>query len=191
MHVMNPNDLKWDGTERRNELIRVARSIIVVVDEDPVARARRVDALKDEGFDVRGVESGVEALTENSDALVIVAAQALGDMTATALITELRHKRRHLPVILFGDVVDDVDVVIEALRAGAYDFVLGPLDPSALALSVRRAAKFAELTRDGARLIDARRITFGKFIGSSRRMRDLQDVVARVALSDVAVLVRG
>lgn len=190
MNAVNTDASPWDGNERRAERDRVARTMVVVVDSDQSACGPRVDALRHEGFVVRGVATAAEALTICGDALVIVAAQALSDMSGIALIAELRRRRRDLPVVLFGDV-EKVEAVIDGLRAGAHDFVPGPLDAPLLALSVRRAVKYAALTRDGARILDETKVTDGKFIGSSQCMRDLQDIVARVAVSDISVFIRG
>jgi DNA-binding NtrC family response regulator len=190
MPVSPMQDSTWTGDERRNEHARVDRRGVLVVDSDPARLALHLEVLAHEGFAVTGVETGRDAIAQTGDALVVVATSQLTDMTGVQLTEEIGRKRRDLPVVLLGGT-DDVDAVVAALRAGAYDFVPAPLDTTVLTLCVRRAAKAAALSQDGARLVDAHKASRGKFIGSSRHMRTLQSLVARVAMSDVTVLVRG
>jgi two-component system, NtrC family, response regulator HydG len=86
-----------------------------------------------------------------------------------------------------------VEVAISAIRAGAYDFIVKPVDGKLLALTVARAIQHRRLRDEVKRL---RRVVAGaegqgEMIGASPAMKTMKDLVARVADSDASVLIMG
>src|SRR5205823_5895591 len=115
-----------------------------------------------------------------------------GGMVGTELCRELVARRPELPVVVVT-AYGTLDTAVDAIRAGAYDFVTKPLDMEDLALTVHRAVKHRALQEEVRRLRravrDARR--FEEMIGASDAMAEVFDLAARAAESDVTVLVTG
>jgi two-component system response regulator HydG len=86
-----------------------------------------------------------------------------------------------------------VDSAIAAIRAGAYDFLTKPFEFEALELAIARAAQHRSLREEVRRLREQVSGTapFSELVGESAPMRELYDLVARVAGSDASVLVTG
>ncbi|MCA9518466.1 MAG: sigma-54-dependent Fis family transcriptional regulator, partial [Myxococcales bacterium] len=97
-----------------------------------------------------------------------------------------------LPVLVltaFGSMESAVD----ALRAGAWDYITKPVDMEDLARRLARAVENSRLRREVARLRrrEADRAAFGTVIGRSGVMRRVFDVLERVAATDIGVLITG
>jgi two-component system response regulator HydG len=97
-----------------------------------------------------------------------------------------------IPVIVIT-AFGSMEVAIEAIRAGAYDFITKPVALDTIRLTVQRAARHRALSRKVERLQQALRETreFEGLLGSSPPMRQLVDLVDRVAPSDTVVLITG
>ena len=97
-----------------------------------------------------------------------------------------------VPVVLVTGH-NSVDVAISAIRAGAYDFIVKPVDAKLLALTVARAVQHRRLRDEVKRLrrVVAGAEAQGQMIGESPAMKTVFDLVARVAGSDASVLIIG
>ncbi|HEX4477596.1 MAG TPA: sigma-54 dependent transcriptional regulator [Polyangiaceae bacterium] len=99
--------------------------------------------------------------------------------------------RPDVPVIVvtgFGSM----EAAVGAIRAGAYDFVTKPVDPSVIGLMVERALKHRRLQEEVKRLRRAATPQgFQQIIGASSAMRRVFDLVSRVSDTDATVLVTG
>lgn len=105
------------------------------------------------------------------------------------LLSELRPD---IPVIVFT-AFGSLDTAIQAIRAGAYDFITKPFELEALALSLDRAVRFRQLNAQVKRLETALAPTkgAGELLGESKAMMDLKELVGRVAPTDSSVLLAG
>jgi two-component system response regulator HydG len=86
-----------------------------------------------------------------------------------------------------------LETAVAAIRAGAYDFITKPVETETLGLALERALRHRELRLEVRRLRAAVREAhgFGAFLGASAAMRNLYDLLERVAESDASVLVTG
>jgi two-component system response regulator HydG len=85
-----------------------------------------------------------------------------------------------------------VETAVAAIRLGAWDYLVKPVDGPRLGLSVARAREHLALTREVRRLTAlGRPAASGAMIGASLALRQVQAMVERVASSDVAVLICG
>jgi two-component system, NtrC family, response regulator AtoC len=108
------------------------------------------------------------------------------------LCAEVLKTRPDLPVILMS-AFGTIDVTVQAMRAGAYDFITKPFEVETLDLALRRAVEHHTLHEEVKRL---RRVTgdrpgFAGLIGTSPPMELLYDLIERVAPSHASVLLRG
>jgi two-component system NtrC family response regulator len=88
---------------------------------------------------------------------------------------------------------EDRENALRAVALGAWDYYLKPIDVDELRLMLRRAARLVELEADAAHWVEEREaeVRFEEIVGNTRAMREIFEVIHRVARSDATVLVQG
>jgi len=168
---------------------------ILVVDDEKLIRWSLRERLSREGHSVVEAETGragVEAFERQSPDLVLLDLR-LPDTDGLAVLKSLRGRAPEVPVIIIT-AFSSVDTAIEAMRQGAYDYVAKPFNLDELVLTVRRALETSTLRRDAGARAREQKATCGAhaIIGSSPAIREVVDLVRKVARSEAAtVLIRG
>jgi DNA-binding NtrC family response regulator len=165
---------------------------IAIVDDDPVVR--RVMRHWIEGMGLRAVEynRGHGVLDAAGFPSVVCLDLGLGDVPGLHVLQHLRARDPDVSVIVVT-AAREVDTAVEAMRAGAYDYLVKPLDQERFVQTVRRALERRELLSSVRRLrseLDDRRV-LGSIVGRSAPMRELARRVERVLDSDVTVCILG
>lgn len=167
---------------------------VLVVDDDPQMCRMLEKGLKTVGFDtVTSTDpSRVLERLQSAKADVVVTDVRMPGVNGIDLCTRIAQNRPDVPVIVIT-AFGDMHLAIDALRAGAYDFVAKPFNMETIRHAVRRAATHRELSRKVERLEHALQqdISFDRLVGGSPAMRELSDLVARVARVDSPVLITG
>ncbi len=116
----------------------------------------------------------------------------MSDMDGLELCSRIVGIRPDIPVIVVTGNAS-LDVAISAMRAGAYDFLIKPIDEKILTLNVARAVKHHALQVEVKQLRDEvlERSAIDEIVGSSPAMKRMGELVARVGGSDISVLVEG
>ena len=164
----------------------------MIVEDDPTARRLLRHWLEQAGFRVLEHSSGGSALGETETPLVACVDLGLDDVPGMTVIRHLHATQPELAVIVVT-AKREIETAVEAMRAGAYDYVTKPFERDRLMHAVRRASERTRLLRDVRRLetaLDAREV-LGTIIGDSAPMRELAHQVERVLHSDVAVCLYG
>ena len=167
---------------------------VLVVEDDPDVCRLLIDQLGAAGYAVEARTAAQEgfdvAMTRDVD--VVVADVHMPRLSGIQLAERMARARPEVPVILvtaFGSV----DTAVAAIRAGAHDFITKPVEPEVLLIAVRRAAQHhrlgGEVRRLRQTLDEASR--FDEILGDSSAMRELFDLLGRVAGSDAPVLIGG
>jgi two-component system nitrogen regulation response regulator GlnG len=167
--------------------------ILVVDDEESIRwglrkaleRARyRVDEAAD---GVSGLESGSEPEVD----LVLLDVRLPGRDGLTVL-RELRKRRPRLPIVMMT-AHGTLQVAVEAMKQGAYDYIGKPFDVDEVLLVVEKALEVQVLTREVERLRQAAEPTFALegIVGGSPPIQQIFKAVAQVATTDLTVLLRG
>jgi two-component system response regulator HydG len=166
---------------------------VLLVDDDAAMGAYLVEGLTSAGFSATAVRSGEHALAEierrEFDALVTDL--RMKGLDGLALCRRVREATAELPVIVltaFGDYA----AAVEAVRAGAYDFLAKPVKLDVLVLALTRAVERRRL-RQEVRLLQQSRggPGFGGLFGDSTAMRKVHDLLARITPAQTSVLVTG
>jgi len=167
--------------------------VLLVDDQRPMCEMLSA-ALRDADFEVKWTTMPDDALKllANDDFDVIVSDIRMRGLSGLALCERIVDNYKDVPVILitgFGSM----ETAIAAIRAGAYDFLVKPVDTDLLLLAVRRALQHRSLRSEVTRL---RRAVAGSenfegLVGRSPAMRSTFELVDRVAASDVPVLIIG
>src|SRR5690606_20096324 len=151
-------------------------------------------ALRRGGFDCECRSSGDAALAalEEQPADAVVSDWKMPGMDGIELLRRLRERWPELPVILLT-AHGDVPSAVQAMRAGAFDYVTKPFDNDELRASVTRACDMRRLERENRWLRSevAERYGPDAVIAESRRSRAVLDLVRRAAPSRASVLIQG
>ena len=167
---------------------------ILIVDDDASQRRLIEFWLQEDGYSTlvaNDGQAGLHAFEQKSPCLVIADIRMPG-MDGLDLLGRIKGVNQDTPVILitaFGTVGNAVD----AMKLGAVDYILKPLNPDELKLSVHRALERKELVDENRYLRDFADTTFRfeNLIGQSRKMREVFDVATQVARRDSTVLLTG
>jgi two-component system response regulator HydG len=106
------------------------------------------------------------------------------------LCERLRHNRPDVPVLVIT-AFGSLDTAVAAIRAGAYDFLAKPFEVEELAFRLERAIQHRRLAEEVKRLRARAPEPVDDLLGESAALRQLRELVARVARSDAPVLVVG
>jgi len=169
-------------------------SSILIVDDEKNMRFVVGRALTGAGHEVREAESGeaaIEAFGEAVPDLVIID-QRMPGMGGIAALTEMKKEHPGLPVIMLT-AHGSVESAVEAMKAGATEYLTKPFDVEELKLTVAKALKVGNLERQVDYLkgeLDRDYDTSG-IVGESQLMKDVLETVSRVAASDATVMIYG
>ena len=114
------------------------------------------------------------------------------DMSGLELCQKATEAHPELPVIVIT-AFGSMETAVQAIRAGAYDFITKPFDIDVVAIAIERAVKHGVLTREVQRLqraVDESR-RFDELLGASPAMKEVYDLFERVGESESTVLVSG
>jgi two-component system NtrC family response regulator len=172
----------------------MAGALILVVDDDASQRRLIEFWLKEAGYPVVTTSdgnAGLQAFEDRSPALVISDIRMPG-LSGLELLGRIKALNNDTPVILitaFGTVGD----AVEAMKLGAADYVLKPLNPEELKVNVQRALEHRQLLDENRYLRDFAdtAFRFENIVGASKKMRDVFDVALQVARRDSTVLLTG
>ena len=175
--------------------LRTRRSLghVLVVDDDPGVRGYLRRWLEMSDYDVTVAESGprcLEALTTLLPDVILLDIKMKG-MNGLEVLQRVRAGHPHLPVVMVTGE-SDVEIVVEAMRAGAYDFLTKPLEQGKLLVAVANAIESGDMRlRLQSLEREAAGQGYGAIIGESDPMRALFRQMDRVAGSDLTILIYG
>jgi two-component system response regulator HydG len=171
----------------------ISKGRVLLVDDDPLICQFLERLLGKQGFSVFSENSAEDALerlpVEDFD--VVLSDLNMAGLDGLAFTERVLQHRADVPVILMTGSAT-TEIAIAALRVGAWDFLIKPIDPEFLAASMERALKHRALKSEVVRLralLPAARPS--KIIGNSAPMKQVYDLVTRVAPGEAAVLITG
>lgn len=167
---------------------------ILIVDDDAGQRRLIEFWLQEEGYSTllaSDGKAGLQLFEEKSPRLVIADIRMPG-MDGVDLLSRIKGINQDTPVMLvtaFGTV----DNAVEAMKLGAADYILKPLNANELKMIVRRALEHMQLLEENRYLRDFADtgFRFENLVGRSRKMREVCDLALQVARRDSTVLVTG
>ena len=170
---------------------------ILIVDDDPAQRRILEEMSKRFGFDPFSVDSGEGALAfltgSRGQAIdLIVLDLVMPGMDGLEFLERLSGVRSERPVIV-QTAQGSIETAIKAMRAGADDFVVKPINPERLRVSMQNLLKVNALTEEVKRLSQklGRALNFDDLIASSPAMAHVIRVGRRAAQSTIPVLIEG
>jgi len=174
----------------------MSKAKILVVDDEPSARSGLSKLLEQEGYTVDTAADGLlalESVAENAPALIITDLK-MPNLDGMGLLVKLREQGLDIPTIVttaFGEV----SVAVQAMRAGAEDYLTKPIDFDALLLAVERTLQRREVVSEAENLrrqLRARdQLGLEGLLGTSPVMQRVYTMTKQVAPSRATVLITG
>jgi DNA-binding NtrC family response regulator len=168
-------------------------SVLIVDDEELLVKSCN-QILSSEGYTVLTEGRGRAALesVRRHHPDVVLTDLMLPDMDGLALLKEIKRVAPETLVVMITGFAT-VDSSVEAIRAGAYDYIPKPFTATQLRILIGRAAQQVQLVRDNANLRDQlkKHYSFENIIGTSASIQKVFSVVSRVAPTDASVFISG
>lgn len=167
---------------------------ILVVDDEPHMRrilASNLRLDKHEIAEAAGVEEARATLAANDFDLVFTD-QRMPDGEGLEVLAAVRESNPTIPVIVLTAVAS-IELAVESMRQGAFDFLTKPFQPEVVRAAANRAVQHATLLRENALLSRAVVRLEGKseIYGASAAIQNVRDTIARVAPAHATVLITG
>ncbi len=172
----------------------MAREKVLVVDDESKIRDHFSEFLGKEGFEVDGAENGQVAIKKINQGFYDVVLIDL-NMPKVDGMTVLRHLVENEPesigIILTGYA--SIRNAVEAMKAGAFDYLAKPVKMEEVLMIIRRALEFRDLRRENYALKRQlkKKYKFQNFIGDSPAMNKVFRTIEKVADTDSTILILG
>ncbi|HEX8830154.1 MAG TPA: sigma-54 dependent transcriptional regulator [Longimicrobium sp.] len=167
---------------------------VLIVDDEELLVKSCGQILSSEGYTVYTEGRGRNALevVRRQRPDIVLTDLMLPDMDGLALLKEIKKVAPETLVVMITGFAT-VDSSVEAIRAGAYDYIPKPFTATQLRILIGRAAQQVRLVQDNALLRDQlkKQYTFDNIIGNSGSIQRVFDVVSRVAPTDASVFISG
>jgi DNA-binding NtrC family response regulator len=167
---------------------------ILIVDDERVLRESLATLLESEGYEALQAGNGKEAqqilLQRSVD--VVLSDIRMPEMDGMGLLAHLRTLQPQTPVIMMT-AYGTVENAVAAMRTGAWDYLLKPVQFDDLLLKIERALEFGEMSRDRDTMIEqlAADSTFHNMVSEAPSMHRLFDQVRKLSTVKSSVLLNG
>jgi DNA-binding NtrC family response regulator len=170
---------------------------VLIVDDDPVQRRLLEAAITRSGMSAITAPGGQPALDlvggPRGDQIVLMLLDlVMPDMDGLQVLAKLRVNHPDLPVIVLT-AKGGIDSAVDAMRAGANDFLVKPASPERITVSIRNQLKIGTLSHEVTRLKKKsdNRLTFEDLVAKSAAMRQVFRLGERAAQSNIPILIEG
>jgi DNA-binding NtrC family response regulator len=168
---------------------------VLVIDDDPTQRRLIQAVLEREGLTVAHAETGEQAidrLAGGATADVVMLDLVMPGLGGLATLKEMRARGFTQPVLVLT-ATGGIDTVVQAMQAGAQDFLVKPASPERIMVSIRNTIEMGDLKGEVTRLKkhSSGRITFDELIGDSAAMAMVKRLGERAARSSIPILILG
>ncbi|CAI0830296.1 Transcriptional regulatory protein ZraR [Serratia fonticola] len=165
----------------------------ILLVEDDLSHCTILEALINGwGYRVSMAHNGRQALeqvrTQPFD--LILSDVRMAEMDGIAALKAIKSYNPAIPILIMT-AYSNVESAVEAIKAGAYDYLTKPLDFDTLQLTLARALEHTSLKSENQDLKQRLRFDQQNFIGRSEPMRKLLEMIAMIAPSEATVLISG
>ena len=163
---------------------------ILIVDDERAIRNSLGEILTDEGYEVETAEDGPTALAkvdkERYD--VIFCDIKMPGMDGTEVLDKLVSDGVDSAIVMITGH-GDIDTCVECIKKGAFDFIQKPLDLNRILITIKNATDKVSIVKENRQL--KKRVYGQKMIGESEPIRQIRDMISKVAPTDSRVLIMG
>lgn len=167
---------------------------ILIIDDDPLIRKTLSNHFSKNGYEVLMAENGLDGLqkfTENLPDLVILDIR-LPDIDGLQALQRMRETNQKAMVIIIT-AYDDMKTTVEAIKSGAFEYLVKPLDYVELDLTIDKALQVSKLEDRLSYLVEEKQkeYTIDNIIGRSTQMREVFKLIGSVVNNRANVLIQG
>jgi len=172
-------------------MAKPTKAKILIVDDEASILDSLTGILEDEGYEVITASSGEDALVKYSSVYpdVILLDVWMPGIDGVETLKQLREKSDNVPVIMISGH-SNIDVAVQALKVGAYDFLEKPLSLDKVIILVKRAIEMQKLAKENIALKSSIAQKW-EIIGNNPRITALKDVIMKAAISQGRVIILG
>jgi DNA-binding NtrC family response regulator len=167
---------------------------LLIVDDEASLRDFLSIVFEEEGWKIASAASLADARAslQKKEPHVVLCDLMMPDGSGIDLLREIKAQNQAIPVVMITAYTSTRSAV-EALKAGAFDYIGKPFDIEELKIIVRKAVEQRELEEENVYLRGEleERFTFANIIGKSRKMQEIFSVVSRIAGTGSTVLISG
>ena len=165
---------------------------ILVADDDPYIGKILSDRLESLGYRVLRSTGGKEALEvlERHDPQLALLDIAMADITGIDVLKEIRRRGRDFPVVMIT-AYGSIELTVEAMREGAYDFIPKPFKLDHIVLVVQKAIEQQKLKRKVEILSEETDKRYELLVGKSNKISQAVETAGKAAKAKATVLLLG
>jgi len=167
---------------------------ILIIDDDPLIRKTLSSHLAKHGFEVQSAENGEKGLEKYAEMCpdLVLLDIRLPDIDGLEVLRQTREKQNRATILIMT-AYDDMKTTVEAVKLGAFEYLVKPLDYMALDLTVEKAFQVKALEEKVSYLVAEKQkaYTIDNIIGRSAPMRDVFKLIGSVANTRANVLIQG
>jgi DNA-binding NtrC family response regulator len=167
---------------------------ILIVDDELIMRESLSGWLERDGHAVQTASSGEEALKKLNETRfdIILLDIKMEGMSGLEVLSKVKESDPDVAVVMIT-AYGSIPTAIEAMKNGAYDYMLKPFDPNELGVLIEKIIQHQEQTREVLYLKEQfkERTRFESMIGQSKPMQEIFDLICDVAPMDSTVLITG
>ncbi len=167
---------------------------ILIVDDEKNYLVVLEALLGSEGYEIVTALNAKSAIStaEEADLDLIITDMKMPGMSGMELLEKIKSMKPELPVIMMT-AFGTIEMAVEAMRKGAYDYIQKPFENEQLKLTVKKALNNYRLIKENKLLTEAlsERFKFGNIVGKSKQMKKIYDLIEKVSPSKASVLITG
>lgn len=167
---------------------------VLVIDDDPLIRKTLSSYLSKKGFEALVAEDGEEGLQKYEERIpdLVILDIRLPDVDGLEVLGRIREKNPNASIIIMT-AYDDMKTTIEAIKSGAFEYLVKPLDYVELDLTIDKAFQIRSLEDKVSYLLDEKQkeYTIDNIVGRSVKMREVFKLIGSVANTRTNVLIHG
>jgi two-component system response regulator AtoC len=167
---------------------------VLVIDDDPLIRKTLSSYLSKKGFEAVLAEDGEEGIQKYEEHIpdLVILDIRLPDVDGLEVLGRIREKDPNAGIIIMT-AYDDMKTTIEAIKSGAFEYLVKPLDYVELDLTIDKAFQIRSLEDKVSYLVEEKQkeYTIDNIIGRSVQMREVFKLIGSVANTRTNVLIQG
>jgi DNA-binding NtrC family response regulator len=166
---------------------------VALIEDEKITRIALANNIRKKGFDVESFESGQSAISylkeETPD--VVITDLRLPEVSGLEILKFIKERKPSIEVIMMTAYAS-VETAVEALKFGAYDYLLKPFEPEKILRMLEKIDKMTKILHENEELkSELRKSKHTTLIGQSKSMVQLKKTIETIATNDYTVLITG
>jgi len=167
---------------------------ILIIDDDPLIRKTLSSHLSKADYEVSMAEDGEEGLRSYEESMpdLTILDIRLPDMSGIEVLSRIKEKDKNASIIIMT-AYDDMKTTVDAIKVGAFEYLVKPLDYVELDLTINKAFQMQSLEDKVSYLVEEQQkeYTIDNIIGRSQQMREVFKLIGSVANTRTNIFIQG